>query len=128
DIIGSQIEGDLEYLTQESRRAFLYALAVSDPNEQLPYIDEARLASTQVESAAERLHSLRAPAIDSHADDFERSWKEYGKARDQIVARILEGDAASAVRVEHSDGQPRFAAALESLHQLKATLERRASV
>ncbi|HTB18487.1 MAG TPA: hypothetical protein VK708_10230, partial [Bryobacteraceae bacterium] len=42
DTAGSQMESDLEFETQESRRAFLYALAVTDPNDQLPYVAQAR--------------------------------------------------------------------------------------
>ncbi len=34
--VGSQIEGDLEFETQESRRASLYALAVTDPTSNSP--------------------------------------------------------------------------------------------
>src|SRR5271170_6005824 len=46
DTVGSQIESDLEFQTQENRRAFLYALA--DPNQQLPYVDAARIADQNV--------------------------------------------------------------------------------
>jgi hypothetical protein len=59
DTTGSQMEGDLEFDTQESRRAFLYALAVTDPNDQLPYVAAARRASDRVEAGLNRLDEIR---------------------------------------------------------------------
>jgi diguanylate cyclase (GGDEF)-like protein len=126
DTTGSQLESDLEYETQESRRAFLYALAVMDPNEQLPYVAAARKASQQVEETVNRLGGLHAPAIVRPVEDFERSWKRYDQARDRIIALILEGNTGEALEAESQLGQPTFTAALESLHALKSTLELRA--
>ena len=54
DTVGSQIESDLEFQIQESRRSFLYALAVTDPNQQLPYVDEARQADAEVRDTIRR--------------------------------------------------------------------------
>jgi diguanylate cyclase (GGDEF)-like protein len=126
DTAGSQIESDLEYQTQESRRAFLYALAVTDPNDQLPYVVQARQASQRVDQALSRLGGLGVPEINTDVENFERAWKNYDQARNQIMALILEGHAAGALRVESERGQPRFATALASLHALKAGLEVRA--
>jgi diguanylate cyclase (GGDEF)-like protein len=122
DTAGSQMEGDLEFETQESRRAFLYALAVTDPNDQLPYVLAAREASRRVGEALNRLRGLNIPEITRHVEEFERAWNKYDEARDDIMALILEGDPAAALRAESSRGQPAFAAALESLHALKAGL------
>jgi hypothetical protein len=63
DTEGSQMESDLEFETQESRRAFLYALAVTDPNDQLPYVVSARGASRRVGEALNRLRLLGVPDI-----------------------------------------------------------------
>ena len=123
DTAGSQIESDLEFEIQESRRAFLYALATTDPNEQLPYIDEAREASQRVLNALGRLRGLSAPELDSPLTDFERSWEDYRKVRNEIIAHVLEGDTAAALGVERMRGQPAFAGALRNLHVLKSTLE-----
>ena len=128
DTVGSQIEGRLEYETQESRRAFLYALAISDPNGQLPYIDQARAASTRVQQAVQQLRGLRAREIDPYLNQFESSWEGYSRVRDEIVAFVLEGDVAAALAVESRRGQPAFTAALGNLHALKAGLERHASI
>ncbi|HEV2687737.1 MAG TPA: EAL domain-containing protein [Bryobacteraceae bacterium] len=122
DTAGLQLESALEYETQESRRAFLYALAIQDPNEQLPYIDQARLASERVDEALRGLTALNAPAIGDCIRDLERSWQSYGQARDEIVAHILEGDTPMAVRVERLRGEPAFLAALHDLHELRSTL------
>ncbi len=61
DTVGSQIESDLEFQTQESRRSFLYALAVTDPNQQLPFVDAAREADGQVRDTIRRFRGLDAP-------------------------------------------------------------------
>ncbi|HYL78695.1 MAG TPA: EAL domain-containing protein [Bryobacteraceae bacterium] len=127
DTTGLQAESALEYETQESRRAFLYALAITDPNDQLPYIDQARVASERVHDEVRRLDAIGAPEIASCLRDFERSWQAYGQARDEIVAHILEGDTRGAVRVERLRGEPGFLAALHYLHQLRSTLARHAS-
>jgi len=123
DTTGSQMESDLEYETQESRRAFVYALAVTDPNDQLPYVLAARRASQRVGDALNRLRALGVPEISAEVGNFERTWNKYDQARDDIMALILEGKAAAALKVEANRGQPAFAAALDSLHTLKAGLE-----
>jgi diguanylate cyclase (GGDEF)-like protein len=127
DTAGSQIESDLEFEAQESRRAFLYALAISDPNQQLPYIDQAREASLRVQEAIQQLRSLGQPEIDGCVKEFERSWELYSQARDEIVAHVLEGDTGAAMAVDTRRGQPAFSAALRNLHALKSTLARHAS-
>jgi len=123
DTSGSQMESDLEYETEESRRAFLYALAVTDPNDQLPYVVEARQASQRVEQALNRLRALGVPEISTEVERFESAWTKYDEVRDDIMALILEGHAAAALQVESQRGQPMFAAALASLHALKGALE-----
>jgi diguanylate cyclase (GGDEF)-like protein len=126
DTAGSQMESDLEYETQESRRAFLYALAVTDPNDQLPYVAAARQASERVEQAANRLRMLGVPEISTDVENFERTWKQYDQVRDDIMALILVGNRAAALQVISERGQATFDAALGSLHTLKAGLEVRA--
>jgi diguanylate cyclase (GGDEF)-like protein len=123
DTAGSQVESDLEFETQESRRAFLYALPVTDPNQQLPYIDAAREASQRVREGVRRLRLFDEPEIARCVQDFEQRWNEYDRARDEIMAQILEGHANAALRIERGRGQAAFAAALRALHALKSTLE-----
>ena len=109
DTGGSQMESGLEYETQESRRAFLYALAVTDPNDQLPYVAEARAASRRVQVELNRLGMLHVPEINGNVQEFERAWNKYDEARDDIIALILEGNAPAALRVESERGKPAFA-------------------
>ena len=126
DMAGSQLESDLEYETQESRRAFLYALAVTDPNDQLPYVAAARQASQRVELAVNRLRTLGVPEINRTVADFERTWDKYDQARDDIMALILVGNSREALGVESERGQPAFNSSLASLHALKDALAGRA--
>src|ERR1700735_5108285 len=93
DTAGLQIESDLEYETQESRRAFLYALAVTDPNDQLPYVAAARQASQRVDQAVNRMLALGTPEISVEVKTFDSRWKKYDQVRDQIIALILEGES-----------------------------------
>jgi hypothetical protein len=126
DTAGLQMESDLEYEAQESRRAFLYALVMTDPNDQLPYVLAARGASQRVEQALNQLRTLGVPEITRNVASFERTWKKYDQARDEIMALILEGNSAGAMGVELKRGKPAFAAALVSLHGLKTALGVRA--
>jgi diguanylate cyclase (GGDEF)-like protein len=127
DTVGSQMESRLEYETQESRRAFVYALAISDPNEQLPYIDQSRAASAAVQQTGQQFRQLKATDLEPYLNRFESSWKAYSQVRDEIVALVLEGDSRAALTVETRRGQPAFATALGDLHALKTSLERHAS-
>ena len=127
DTLGSQIESDLEFETQESRRAFLYALSTNNPNDQLPYIDQSRAAGARVHEAVERLRSLGAPEMTDCVNAFEASWNNYSRARDEIVADILEGDNGAAMSTDRSRGEPAFRSALAGLHRLKSRLWHHAS-
>src|SRR5579863_7482059 len=80
DTAGSQMESSLEYETQESRRAFLYALAITDPNDQLPYVTQARQASQRVDQAASRMRLLGVGEITARLNDFGRAWDRYDQA------------------------------------------------
>jgi len=124
DTAGLQLESTLEYETQESRRAFLYALATTDPNDQLPYIDEARLASERVHEATLRLEALGLEEISNCLRRFDRSWRTYSQVRDEIVAHILEGQSDRAIQAERMRGQSSFLAAIQNLHDLRSTLAR----
>jgi diguanylate cyclase (GGDEF)-like protein len=126
DTGGSQMESDLEYETEESRRAFLYALAVTDPADKLAYVAAARQASQRVGDALNRLRMLGVPEINRDVDDFERAWTTYDEARDEITGLLLIGNSKAALRLESARGQPAFDSALGSLHALKAALETRA--
>ncbi len=124
DTVGSQIEGDLEFETQESRRASLYALAVTDPNQQLPFIDASREADRKVRETIERFAELHAPEdMARPMHEFETSWARNARTRDQVIASILTGDARQAIALDQREGNQTFAAALQNLQELKQALE-----
>ncbi len=124
DTVGSQIESELEFQAQESRRAFLYALAVTDPNQQLPYVDAAREADGNVRETIGQFRQLNAPEdIARPVQDFEQSWSRYSRTRDAVMASILIGEAKAAMAVDQKDGNRTFAAALQNLRALKQALE-----
>jgi diguanylate cyclase (GGDEF)-like protein len=124
DTVGSQIESDLEFQTQESRRAFLYALAVTDPNQQLPYVDAAREADEEVRGTIQRFRQIQAPeSVTASIRDFEQSWSAYVQTRNDVVAAILSGDSKGAMEVDQRRGNDTFLAALRNLHALKKALE-----
>ena len=129
DTVGSQIESDLEFQTQESRRAFLYALAAADPNQQLPFVDAARAADREVRDTIQRFRGLHAPEnIERLIQDFDRSWTSYGQTRDAVVAGILSGDSRHAVALDQRAGNPAFAAALQDLASLRQALQAHAEI
>lgn len=127
DTIGSQIEGDLEFQIQESRRAYLYALASDDPNRQLPFVDAAREADRASRATIQRLRALQAgESITGPIREFELSWDRYAHTRDSVIAGILVGDIMSAIDLDEREGNRAFAAALQNLHALKHALEEHA--
>ncbi|MBV9769098.1 MAG: EAL domain-containing protein, partial [Bryobacterales bacterium] len=126
DIAGSQMESDLEYETQESRRAFLDALAASDSSRRLHFMMEAGEASRRVDQTVHQLRTLEAAEVTPGLEDFERAWNRYDQTRAEVAALILVGNQATAGLVESARGQPGFASALTTLHTLKAALEIRA--
>jgi diguanylate cyclase (GGDEF)-like protein len=124
DTVASHVESDLEFYIQESRRAFLYALSMADPNQQLPYVDAAREAADRVNQNIARirdLHTTRETAF--NLQQFETAWDAYGKFRDEIVARILSSDQAGALDLEQGEANGAFTQALDDLHALKRSIE-----
>ncbi len=127
DTIGSQVEGDLEFQLQESRRAYLYALATDDPNQQLPFVDAAREADRAARGTIQRLRALQADeSITRPIREFEASWQGYIQTRGAVIASILVGDAKRAIELDQREGNVAFAAALQNLHALKHALEEHA--
>jgi hypothetical protein len=128
DTAGSQIESDLESETQESRRAFLYALAGHDPKEQISSIDQARAAGNRVLDGIARLRALNAPEIDAGIAGFGRAWDEYRAVRDPAIVLALRGESAGAIEIEEQRGQAAFQVVLRNLHELKVLLRNHAQV
>ena len=87
---GMSIEGDLQFFAQESRRTVTYALTTTDPNIQIPYIDQARSADAAIDRLRDRLSRLPLDGATRRALD---SWvgrhAKYLAIRDEIIALIL---------------------------------------
>src|SRR5207247_967096 len=90
--------GELQYQIQETRRSVLYALTTRDPNLQVKYADQSRMASAQVDLIMEemRVDARRTP-MSGPAERFARDWKGYLAVRDEVIASILEENGPKAV-------------------------------
>jgi diguanylate cyclase (GGDEF)-like protein len=124
DTVGSLLESDLEFQTQESRRAFLSALAMAGANYRLSSGDPASAASEQVGGTIERFRQLHAPPVIAQPlARFETSWSAYAQIHDQVVAKILSGDFKGAMAADQERGNETFVAALLNLRALRRALE-----
>ena len=123
-INGLSIDGELINATQESRRLFLYALTSSDPNQQLPYIDQARMADSEVTRIAQRLGQLRlGGGTQRHLAAFDQAWHEYLQVRDEIMALILTGRAGEATALDLTRGNRQFQKSSDAMRRLKEELD-----
>ena len=128
DVRGVSVEGDLQYFTQESRRLFLFAFTTVDPNRQLPYIRETRVADGQVDRLVRELAGLDLdPETRNVVTKFSAQWQKYGGARDEVIALILEGNTAEAVGFESAHGAPEFEKVRAVMRTLKQRLDQRAA-
>jgi PAS domain S-box-containing protein len=116
---------DLQYDIQEARRSMLYALTTSDINRQVEYADRSRGADARVSAVIDRL----AAASDNDesrrlAHDLDRAWRDYLEGRDEVIASILEGEAAEAVARDLSEGGPAFARVRDALGRIESRQHR----
>jgi diguanylate cyclase (GGDEF)-like protein len=124
DTVGSQIESDLEFETQESRRAFLFALVATSPNQRLPFVNATHEADHDVRGTILRFQDLRPPeSINRSIQDFEISWNAYTRRREDILAGIPAGDLKGAMEANQQPATETFPAVLGNLHALKWALE-----
>jgi diguanylate cyclase (GGDEF)-like protein len=129
DTVGLQIESDLEFQTQESRRSLLSALAVAGPGKPFLSADSARVTDEQVRDAIGRFRQIDAPpALTESIQDFEASWSAYARMRDDVAAAIRSGDFKGALETDQQRGNATFLAALGNLHALRQALEDHAGV
>ena len=123
-ITGLSLYSDLTFATEESRRQFLYALAVSDPNLQLPHIDRARAVDEEVNRVMARLADLPAAAgVRTSCRKFTGRWKAYLTVRDEVIALILEGRPVEAVAVMTDKGDTTFRAASQEMLRIRHDLD-----
>ena len=126
-VLGSSNAGDLEYYLQESRRNLISALITTDPNLQLPYIDQARVADVETTRLLGELAELE---IDEESktglEGFKGAWRDYQKVRDDIIPLILTDHSREALEADASRGGLAFDEARAALRVVKASLDRHA--
>ncbi len=125
---GLQRIGELQYDTQETRRATLYALTTNDSNLQVEYADQSRNADQRVkEGIAEyQRQAKRVPEI-ALGKRLTLDWSEYLNIRDEVLASILEGSTKEAVSLDLSKGVPAFERVRRDLTEVKQLYDEDAS-
>jgi signal transduction histidine kinase len=117
---GLQQIGELQYETQETRRATLYALTTSDSNLQVEYADQSRNADQRVKDGiAEYGSQAKRPEESELACRLARDWNNYLGVRDEVLASILEGSTKEAVSLDLSGGVPAFERVRQDLNEVK---------
>lgn len=117
---GLQRIGELQYDTQETRRATLYALTTSDSNLQVEYADQSRDADQRVKDGiAEFGRQARLPEESALAAHLAHDWASYLSVRDEVVASILEGSIGEAVSLDLARGVPTFERVRQDLEEVK---------
>jgi diguanylate cyclase (GGDEF)-like protein len=123
DLRASQLEGELEFHAEESRRWYLYALALADANEQPPYVDRARAAEADLRQDWTEFRRIAGAAVPpADMTRLANALNQDGRSRDAAIARILAGDTRGAVTLEANHGAARFGEALDALRIVKRRL------
>jgi signal transduction histidine kinase len=117
---GLQRIGELQYQTQETRRATLYALTTIDSNLQVEYADLSRAADQRVKDGiAEYGTQARSAEEISVSQRLTRDWNNYLSVRDEVLASILEGSTQEAVSLDLAGGVPAFERVRQDLTEVK---------
>jgi len=125
---GLQRIGELQYDTQETRRATLYALTTSDSNLQVEYADQSRAADLRVRNGiAEYALQANDPGKISLAARLDLDWTNYLHIRDEVLASILEGSTKEAVSLDLTGGVPAFERVRQDLNEVKRLYEQDAA-
>jgi len=120
--------GELQFDTQETRRATLYALTTNDSNLQVEYADQSREADQRVtQGIAEYRQQAKRPRQIELADRLQRDWANYLPLRDEVLALILEGSTSEAVHLDLSGGVPSFERVRQDLNEVKRLYDEEAS-
>ncbi len=117
---GLQRIGELQYQTQETRRATLYALTTTDSNLQVEYADQSRAADQQVKDGiAEYGRQARSTEERLLSERLSGDWNTYLNVRDEVLASILEGSTQEAVNLDLAGGVPAFERVRQDLTEVK---------
>lgn len=127
-VLGLQQIGELQFDTQETRRATLYALTTNDSNLQVEYADQSREADRRVSAAIANYGShAYSPAEIALSRRLSRDWTAYLGVRDEVLASILEGSTGEAVALDLTGGVPAFERVRQDLSQIKRLYDADAS-
>lgn len=125
---GLQQIGEMQYDAQETRRATLYALTTSDSNLQFEYAGQSHSADRRVRQAIDQYSAqAQQPAEVLLSDRLTRDWSAYLDVRDQVLAKILNGNARQAVGLDLTAGVPAFERVRQDLSQVKRLYDQDAS-
>lgn len=117
---GLQQIGELQYDSQETRRATLYALTTNDSNLQVQYAEQSRNADKRVSDAIAKYRSQAShPEEITVAEQLLHDWNSYLAIRDEVIALILEGSTNEAVTLDLTRGVPAFEHVRQDLDWVK---------
>jgi signal transduction histidine kinase len=127
-VVGLRRIGDMQYEAQETRRITLYALSTNNVNLQVNYAEQSRAADARVsEAIADNIAQAREPLELEMGRRLERDWLAYLKVRDEVIARILEGNTKEAVELDLATGLQSFDLVRADLEEIKRFYDEHAS-
>jgi len=119
-----KLYGQLRYGTEESRRRFLCALLVQDPNARARSIPPIRQADQGVSlTAGKALFLGLNPAANAAIPQFAAEWEDYTEVRDDMLALALQARTAEAVKMEAELGAPAFEQAQGTMARVEPLLD-----
>jgi signal transduction histidine kinase len=120
--------GELQYETQEARRATLYALTTNDGNLQVEYADQSREADQRVsQGISQYLAQAKLPREIELGNRLARDWDTYLRVRDDVLGLILESSPKEAVAVDLTSGVSLFDRVRQDVEQIKRLYDEQAS-
>jgi diguanylate cyclase (GGDEF)-like protein len=124
-VLGLSLQGDLQYATEQSRKAYLSILAGSGRDKRSEYIARIHNADLQIRALTGKSLSLRLDPgeMEPVVREFESNWKSYAEARDAAVALTLQGRLPEALTLERTNVAGAFEAASATLTTLKWEME-----
>jgi signal transduction histidine kinase len=119
---------EMQYEAQETRRCTLYALTTADSNLQVQYADQSRDADQEVKNGIKVFRDRASTQYEQELGSrLEKEWTGYLNVRDEVLALILEGSIAEAVRMDLSQGVPAFERVRQDLLEVQRLYDQDAS-
>jgi signal transduction histidine kinase len=120
--------GEVQYETQETRRALMYALTTINGNLQVDYADVSHTADHHItESIADFVARAQTSQERSLGQKLTDDWTSYLAVRDQVLGLILEGSMRQAVDLDVAQGAPQFDRVRQDLLEVKRLYDDQAS-